>query len=315
MDIFAATYIAMFGLFLAGDFGLFSSSSSADTPAKDPTDPVVPVDPTDPSDPTPPEDPVYNPDDYSNEIHGTEGDDDLGPDAEKDLAWFLKGGDDTLEGSSGDDYAEGGAGNDVINLRDGNDIVLGGAGDDDLDGGIGFDTVMGEDGNDIVDGNGGQDHVYGGAGNDTVLGGTGSDAVYGGDGDDYLSGLSYGHSAGHNASMIDGIDSLYGGAGNDTLLLGKGDFGTGGAGSDLFQVDHSRADLTGMTRILDYDAADQIEIHYTSQNDAAGHPIIPKAVIEMNADNTGGVIRFDGEIIAEVTGKALSGASLRLVPV
>ncbi len=307
MDIFAATYIAMFGLFLAGDFGLFSNSNDTEAP----TDPVEPTDPP-PEEPT---DTLYDPSAYNGEIQGTEGDDDLGAEAETDLAWFLHGGDDTLDGSSGNDYAEGGAGNDVINMREGDDIVLGGAGDDDLDGGIGSDTVYGEDGNDIVAGNGGQDFVYGGVGNDTVLGGSGSDAVYGGDGDDYLSGLSYGQSASNHATQIDGIDSLFGGNGNDTLLLGQGDSGTGGAGTDLFQIDHRQADFDGVINILDYTAADQIEVHYIAQKDANGTPIVPDVTVEMNDDALGGVIRFDGAVIAHVTGKDLSAATLRLVPV
>ncbi len=79
----------------------------------------------------------------SAEIQGTEGDDTLTAEEETDLAWFLNGGNDDLDGSDGADYAEGGAGDDSITMRDGNDIVLGGEGDDNIDTGTGFDLGYG----------------------------------------------------------------------------------------------------------------------------------------------------------------------------
>ncbi len=72
---------------------------------------------------------------------------------------------------------------------------------------------------------------------------------------------------------IDGTDSLSGGDGDDTLLLGPGDFGAGGAGDDLFQIDHTREDLSNVSHVTDFNAGDSIEIHHIALMDANGQTV------------------------------------------
>lgn len=286
MDPTYTLYILMFLGFMGMDLGLFSSDDDEETP--------TPVDP---------ENPLYEADDYSARIDGTDGDDDLEPPAgQENLAWFLLDGDDSLDGSDSDDYANLGAGDDLALLREGNDIAMGGTGNDTIDSGVGFDTVSGGEGDDELDGNGGNDLLAGHVGNDTVLGGSGSDMLYGGDGDDFLSGMSETRSENEGDAQVDGLDTLEGGAGNDRLLLGLGDRGTGGAGNDLFQIDRRNDELDQITQITDYGTGDRLELFYTPATDDEGNAITPEITVTANEDGTAGIIRFDGAVIAEVLG-------------
>ena len=297
MDMVTASYLMMFMGFLGLDIGLFDRNTEDD---------AAPVD----------EHPLYDEADYSAEVQGTAAADDLDAGAESDLAWFLNAGNDTLDGSDGGDYAEGGAGDDHIMMRGGNDIALGGDGADTIDTGIGFDLASGDAGNDVLDGNGGEDTLYGGIGDDTLEGGSQSDMLFGGEGADVLSGLATGITASDSSTVIDGLDTLSGGAGDDELLLGAGDTGIGGAGNDLFAIDNTRTDFEEYSRISDFGAGDSLEIHHDPDLDAAGTPIAPTITITANEANTAGIIRFNGRIVAEVTGgQALTADQIRLVAV
>ncbi|MGB8812147.1 MAG: calcium-binding protein [Paracoccaceae bacterium] len=297
MDMFLASYILMFAGFLGVDLGLFSPDEETDAAP-------VPVD----------EHPLYNEEDYTGEVQGTEGNDSLTAAEEESLAWFLHGGDDQLDASDGDDYVESGTGNDTVQMRGGDDLVLAGTGDDNVDTGIGYDLAYGEAGNDTLDGNGGNDTLAGGDGDDTVLGGTGADSLFGGAGNDFLSGLSETDTTGSGATVIDGADTLNGGLGDDTLLVGKGDTAVGGDGADLFQLDDRDTSLAGVSTISDFGAGDSIELHYEAVLDANGTPIPPTITVTPNDAGTAGIISFNGAVVANITGgQALTVEQIRLV--
>lgn len=253
---------------------------------------------------------------YSDVVTGTEGDDALSADQESALAWFLEGGNDSLDGSSGSDYAEGGAGDDTMALRDGRDLAYGGEGDDRIDAGIGFDTVFGGADNDTLTGNGGNDILHGDEGDDELRGGSGADLLYGGAGDDTLYGLSTGLSTEGGSTTIDGVDGLSGGEGNDTLVLGPGDIAEGGEGDDLFVFDHSRTDLGEVARVNDFAPGDQLEISYQPAYDAQGAEIMPVISLMQNSDNTGMLILFNDMSIANVIGgQSLMVNQITLAPI
>lgn len=291
-------YAALFLMMLVGDLGLLDRSSSArvadDTPP-----------------PPEPADDLYDRDAYAAEQRGTEGDDDLSDDA-RDLAWFLQGGNDTLDAGPGNDYADGGEGNDRIFMREGDDIALGGNGADTIDAGIGQDLVYGGSGDDSLLGNGGADTLFGGDGADTVLGGTGADRVYGGAGNDYVSGLAVGLSTSPDQGN-DGVDTLLGGDGDDILLAGPGDIAYGGAGADVFRLDHARPEVSGITQVLDFNAAeDQLELVYTQQPGAA-----PPSVRVDLAQSGAWRVMVGDQVVALVNataGVTLNAGMIRLVP-
>jgi len=223
-------------------------------------------------------------------------------DGETALAWFLNDGNDTLDGSAGNDYADGGSGDDEMNLRDGRDLAYGGDGSDTINAGIGFDTAYGGSGDDVLYGNGGNDLLYGDDGNDVLSGGTGADLLFGGSGNDTLYGMSPGLSTQGSATTIDGVDTLVGGDGNDRLVLGPGDIGTGGAGDDMFEIDHSRTDLADVSQINDFSGGDTLEISYVPTLDSFGQPELPEITIERNDADDGDFILFNGAVIANVMG-------------
>lgn len=309
MDPVIAPFVLLFLTTMGIDLGLFNK----DDPATQ--DEVL----TDPS--TDPNDPVAEPGNfdvslYSQVVTGTEGDDVLSADEESALAWFLEGGNDTLDGSTGSDYAEGGDGDDSMTLRDGRDLAYGGEGSDTIDGGIGFDTVIGGGGDDMLTGNGGNDILQGEDGRDDLRGGSGADLLFGGTGDDVLYSLSEGLSTAEGSSTIDGVDSLSGGDGNDTLVLGPGDIGVGGAGDDLFLIDHNRPDLTEVARVNDYSDGDQLEIQYQPEEDAQGFEILPIITVMQNNDNTGMLVMFNDTAIANVIGvQNLTANQITLTPI
>ena len=83
-------------------------------------------------------------------IGGTEGDDALSGDDDRDLLLGLEGedslfgggGDDQLEGGQGRDHIDGGAGDDLLKGGGGADVLIGGSGDDTLSGGGGADRFV-----------------------------------------------------------------------------------------------------------------------------------------------------------------------------
>lgn len=317
MDPTIAPFVLLFLTTLGIDLGLFTKDDSdADAaPAAE-----TPVD-APPVDETPVDEDVavageFNAALYSDVVTGTEGDDALNAGDEEALAWFLNGGNDSLDGSDGSDYVEGGAGDDSITLRDGRDLAYGGEGDDSIDSGIGFDTVYGGAGDDTLTGNGGNDILYGEDDNDLLNGGSGTDLLFGGAGDDVLNGLAAGLSTADGSTVIDGVDTLVGGDGNDRLLLGPGDVGVGGAGDDEFVIDHNRTDLTEVAQVNDYTAGDSVEITYQPVRDALGAEILPVISLMQNADNTGTLVLFNDMTIANVIGgQNLTVSQITLTPI
>lgn len=317
MDPVVAPFALLFLATLAGDLGLFSSASG-DDPASDTDRVPEPVPETeadaDGEEPDDTEEPAeFDPSLYSAIVTGTEGDDSLDAGAESALAWFLEGGNDTLDGSTGNDYVEGGGGNDSMTLRDGHDLAYGGEGADSIDAGIGFDTVYGGGGDDTLIGNGGNDILFGDDGDDDLRGGSGADLLYGGSGDDTLSGMSEGLATSDGSTTIDGVDGLSGGDGNDLLILGPGDIAEGGAGDDVFEIDHSRTDLTEVSRVNDFSAGDQIQVDYQPEYDANGVEVLPVISLIQNSDNTGSLILFNDMTIANVIGANVTGGQDLLV--
>jgi len=285
-----------FAVLLAWQFGLFSTSSNASTSEN--------------------ESPNYDPDAYSDEISGTEGDDDEVAETDN-LAWFLYGGNDSVDASEAADYANGGAGDDTLMMREGDDIAEGGDGADRIDGGIGNDQIYADAGNDTLTGNQGNDRIYGGDGDDLVLGGSDTDILYGGAGNDTISGLSEGTASGTGATGIDGTDLMYGGDGDDEILLGQGDTGYGGAGDDGFIMDYTHSEFEGAAAIQDFaEDSDTFEVHYVPGLDDNGDPIDP--VIEVTANEAGdaAAVSFDGTVVANIVGgQNLTAEDIRLVAV
>jgi Ca2+-binding RTX toxin-like protein len=314
MDPVVAPFALLFLATLAGDLGLFSSASSDSSSSETTTDTTDTTTDTGGDETDLLADPGnFDASLYSNIVTGTDGDDSLDAGAESALAWFLEGGNDHLEGSTGNDYAEGGGGDDTMNLRDGRDLAYGGEGSDSIDAGIGFDTVYGGGGDDTLLGNGGNDILYGDDGADDLRGGSGADLLYGGSGDDTLWGMSAGLSTSDGSTVIDGVDGLSGGDGNDLLILGPGDIAEGGAGDDTFEIDHTRTDLTEISRVNDFSAGDQIQIDYQPEYDASGAEILPVISMIQNADSTGSLILFNDITIANIVGANVTGGQDLLV--
>ncbi len=296
-------YAALFVLMLLGELGLLGSDrAAASTDGGD--------------DAPPPEEPdagLYDRADYADEVRGTEGNDSLTADpGDPGAAWFLEAGDDFLDATEGNDYADGGEGDDRMFLRDGNDIALGGGGADTIDAGIGNDLVYGGDGADSIHGNGGMDTIFGGTGDDTLLGGTGADLIYGGSGNDYLSGMGFGLATGPTQGL-DGVDTLLGGEGDDVLLMGTGDIGYGGMGSDSFRFDHTRPELAGPARVMDFDPAeDELELMYTPVTGAAP----PLVRVDLGAAGAWRVMVGEQVVglINVTAGATLTADMIRLVP-
>ncbi|MFN4172391.1 MAG: calcium-binding protein [Pseudorhodobacter sp.] len=339
MELLLAPYLVLFLGSLGIDLGLFdrdsepedalpteaqdtgssgpdvAEESAADTASAMGSDDAEPVGETFPEPTLPDDAPGYIAANYADTIFGTEGDDDLSPEAELDLAYFLGDGDDSLDAGAGNDYAHGGAGDDVMFLRQGDDLAYGGEGNDRIDLGLGADTGFGGTGNDTIAGNGGNDVIHGEAGDDLLLGGTGNDMLFGGDGNDTLAGMSLALSTPAGSILPDGFDSLYGGAGDDVLILGPGDLAMGGEGNDLFVIDRQRLDLTATSLVLDFTEGDALELLYTAETDATGQMISPLIELVADAAGTGTVILFNGLPAAELPGVPdLSAAAIRLTP-
>jgi hypothetical protein len=69
-----------------------------------------------------------------------------------------------------------------------------------------------------------------------------------------------------------------------------------------------------ITRISDFAEGDMLELQYEPSFDTEGNAITPQVDVSANEDNTAGIIRLDGEVVAEVQGgQALTADSIRLV--
>lgn len=280
---------AIFGgllLWLMGDsLGWFSSGSS-DAPPEEPG-------------------PDYMPEDYSEEVIGTAGNDtiiiDEDTEAASDKAYLLGPGNDYVDLSNGNEFADGGAGDDELILREGDDIAVGGPGNDAIYGGIGDDEHWGQAGDDSLFGSLGNDFFHGGSGSDTVTGGGGDDTVLGGLGNDVLSGDLL-ESPG---SMGRGIDVLDGGEGDDHLFLGDGDQGTGGAGHDHFELVEIETPDAGPVLLTDFnDQDDSLQIDYYAKTDpGTGAPLTPEVTLSYSDEDDMTSVMLDGVVLANINGQ------------
>jgi len=164
---------------------------------------------------------------FSDDIWGTDGDNEI---------WTL-GGNDDVWARGGDDLVYGGEGRDELRGDDGNDVLYGGEGDDELRGGRGNDYLYGEAGDDYLRGEDGDDTLEGGAGEDRLYGDRGEDALYGGQDDDDLDGGSgddvlYGEAGDDYLRGEDGDDTLEGGVGEDRLYGDRGEDALSGGRDD-----------------------------------------------------------------------------------
>lgn len=75
-------------------------------------------------------------------------------------------------------------GNDILTSLAGNDLLVGGFGDDILRGGAGNDSAFGNEGSDRLNGGSGDDRLFGDEGDDFFVGITGTDVISGGLGTD-----------------------------------------------------------------------------------------------------------------------------------
>lgn len=161
--------------------------------------------------------------DLSGEILGLDGADFVeGSDSRNpDYSEFLHGGD-------GDDLVDGDEGDDDLCGGEGMDEMYGGDGDDRMDGEGGCDTMSGGDGDDLMSGSADHDAMDGDAGNDHLGGGPGADTLWGGGDDDLLCG----NNGFDSLRGKGGDDFLVGGNGYDG--------GSGGRGHDQCWLDPVR---------------------------------------------------------------------------
>jgi len=102
--------------------------------------------------------------------------------------------------------------------------------------------------------------------------------------------------------LLTPLTRLVGGDGNDHLFLGPGDIGVGGAGDDVFEIDHSRTDIADVSQINDFSPGDALEISYEPTFDTLGQPELPEITIERNNADDGEFILFNRVVIANVIG-------------
>ena len=154
--------------------------------------------------------------------------------------------------------------------------------------------------------------MFGGDGADTVPGGTGADLVFGGSGNDYVSGLGIGLSI-SPGDGLDGVDTLLGGEGDDILLAGPGDIAYGGAGADVFRLDHSRPEVPAVVQVLDFNIAeDDLELVYTATPDG----VAPTVRVDL-AQSGAWRVMVGEQVVALVNataGATLNAGMIRLVP-
>lgn len=199
------------------------------------------------------------------------------------------------QGAEGLNFTDG-AGDTQIFGNEYDNVIDGGAGDDliSVGGGVNYGQTPYQ---------GGEDLVYGGAGNDTLsaLGGR----IEMPNDDDDTNPLP--------ATQEIHRDALFGGAGDDYLLSSNGNDLTGGAGRDVFGVQHTVGERAfgftfAPTLITDFDRAeDAIVITNDSVPDGA------VLSVSVWADGRGSDILVDDTVIARVTGgQGLTVADIRL---
>ena len=188
----------------------------------------------------------------SKRVGGTDGDDVVEGNWERDLMVGMDGADfmdghesaDDLFGGNGDDTLYGGDGDDHLHGDEGADFLNGGSGHDSMDGGLGDDELFAQDGDDYLAGGLGNDVLGGSTGNDSLYGGMGSDTSFGGDGNDLIYEMETDAEtntawAGQGDDTVmggDGDDVFGGGSGDDSVFSGNGDdviYGGAGEGSDI----------------------------------------------------------------------------------
>ncbi len=164
---------------------------------------------------------------------------------------LLGGGNDRYEGVDG-------VLTNSVSGGDGNDLLVGGAKGEWLYGGDGIDTLHGGGGNDVLNGGAGIDDLDGGEGRDRAV----YDDAAGLTVDLEFQELNTGSAAGDILDAVEGVvvtggaSQLFGDAGRNLLIGGSGadlldgrgdiDRMAGGAGDDIYVVDHRR------DRIVEY---------------------------------------------------------------
>ncbi|MBA4095109.1 MAG: hypothetical protein C0489_13620, partial [Candidatus Accumulibacter sp.] len=227
-------------------------------------------------------------------------------------------GGDTLVGARLDDTLIGLGGADSLAGGNGNDLLEGGDGHDTLDGELGDDTLRGGDGDDVLSsGDDGDDVLDGGAGNDSLTTlGRGNASLSGGDGNDTLT-IFQGSPISERYSI-----ALDGGAGNDlfdfrSIAYDMDVTVRGGEGADIYRFTFGSNDAA--VRILDFGAADQLDLRERLPNGVAANPFGPGGyvkAVQVGAD-VGILIDWDGaagsmQAFQEITLVNLSLASLSL---
>lgn len=208
-------------------------------------------------------------------------------------------GDVTLGG--GNDRYEGVAGlvTGSVSGGDGNDLLVGGATGEWLSGGDGIDTLNGGGGNDVLNGGAGIDDLDGGEGRDRAV----YDDAGGLTVDLEFQELNTGSAAGDILDSVEGVvvtggaSQLFGdsgrnlliGGGEADLLDGRGDVDrmAGGAGNDIYVVDHRR------DRIVEYAGGGSDLVR------ASSNYVLPDQVEALTLTGSAGI---------DATGNALANA-------
>jgi Ca2+-binding RTX toxin-like protein len=155
------------------------------------------------------------------------------------------------------DLIAGTDGDDTIDTGFGQDIAYGGAGNDMLDGGRETDVLYGGSGDDVIAGNGGDDLINGGAGDDLIKAGAGNDIVVDRDGNDTVRGGSEDDLVDVRDLADDGQDVVTLGTGDDAVLADDGDSVKLGAGNDVAIVSVENVTDAPVT-FKDFDPAEDI---------------------------------------------------------
>ncbi|MDO6729999.1 calcium-binding protein [Marinovum sp. 2_MG-2023] len=191
-------------------------------------------------------------------------------------------------------------------------------GEQTLEDGDGDTTLYGNYEDDTILGGGGDDYiVVGGA----SLGGSnyqaGENLADGGEGDDTIFGSGgevhgpYWYDDDSEPGVFEqtiGRDTLIGGAGDDLLVSENGNEMTGGAGADIFAVDHEIPEVAqgfdfAPSTITDFDAAEDELVVIINPNIYSNIYTGARAVtVDVWEDGTGADVALDGTVIAEVAG-------------
>ncbi len=150
-----------------------------------------------------------------------------------------------------------------------------------LDGSLGDDSLFGTPDSDEIEGLAGNDAINGYSGNDTLSGGEGNDVLNGGDGNDKLIGG-------------EGDDILIGGDGQDQLI--------GGDGADVFVLTEQFDELALSDLIVDYEAADQIDVTPLLDGMLSGNLSEDQAKVAetVSYDSNSGQLTVNDQVVAQV---------------